>query len=45
MNVLDKIREEEKLENKLETARKMKVLGLSEIQLKESRICTSPQLV
>ena len=45
MNVLDKIREEGKLENKLETARKMKVLGLSEIQLKESRICTSPQLV
>ncbi len=49
MNVLDKIREEEKLENKLETARKMKVLGLSldviikavrlsEIQLKENGI-------
>ena len=56
MNVLDKIREEGKLENKLETARKMKVLGLSldvilkavrlsEIQLKENGICTSPQLV
>ena len=49
MNVLDKIREEGKLENKLETARKMKdmglsievilkAVGLSEVQLKENGI-------